>query len=293
MKIGIRLAQKGTFEPNYGAYIQGDELIAIGWQKYLTRAGYDVVLYGRDEQVDVDVLIHFQPNLSLGRSKNIYYFQNAFVEGNLVAFAKLKSSYDGFMFVSEELRAACGVDGAVVLFATDPEMFFPQFTEEYADRPTFVGASHFRGEGKYERFFNPLLPYGLVLYGSGWERFVNQSGRPREIYKGKLPLEEMPRLYSSCSANLNLTAPEHTHYGVINARVYDILACNGVVISDFNTGIEREFPDILMTDGGAELVRLYINNLNLILPETRPEIIKKHTYAARVPSILAYLKEIL
>ena len=65
-----------------------------------------------------------------------------------------------------------------------------------------------------------------------------------QVCHGKLPMPDLPKVYSSVAINLNAHVREHKKWDTINLRVYDALACGGFVLSD-------ELPSLLDTFGDA------------------------------------------
>src|SRR5262245_43011188 len=130
MKIGLAIGGIDTLHPNHRGNVQGDEMVARGWQKYLLRLDdFEVVdLYGPRAVMrnDLDAVIHFHPWTQLHpKAKNIYYLQNAFppemFEGGTVGvFNKVRGNYSAFMFTSEKLMKSCA-PGIVLPFAIDPD----------------------------------------------------------------------------------------------------------------------------------------------------------------------------
>ena len=250
IKIGIRLLGINTFDVKKQGNIQGDELIARGWQKYLQRHD-DVelaLLYGPSGAIaeELDVVIHFNPSLELHpKAKNILYLQNAFPK-------------------EEHPGGTVGV--------------FERVKSPLVNR----------------RYIAPALPLGLVIYGNMWNPPLSK------VWKGKLPMPDLPKLYSDCLINLNAHISEHAEMETINLRIYDILACGGFIISDYVQSIVDEFGDIVVcTDGyedeWAKIVRYLAD------PEERKRrcqegyslVLNNHSYEQRMEIVVDYLKEIL
>lgn len=303
LRIGLRLFGVGTFDVQRQGNVQGDEQVARGWQKYLLReAGVESVdLFPRDGAIKrpLDVLIHFTPFGAIQAGfKNLLYLQNAFPPerypgGTTRIFEQVRSEFDGYMFTSRALMEACA-PGAVVPFATDPDVFFPQPSARYLHPVVFVG-NDIRGPVTNHRYLLPALPFGLVIYGNrAWAAPFASACR------GKIPMDELPRVYSSAHINLNAHIPEHVKWDTVNLRIYDILACGGFVLSDRTPTLENEFAEsVVCTDGDddewAKLVRY------LAEPEVcrtrgligREHVVREHTYAQRVRALLDFLHEVV
>jgi spore maturation protein CgeB len=304
LRIGLHLIGVGTFDVKGPGNVQGDELVARCWQKYLSRNGaVDVVrLYGREDAhpQDVDVVIHFHPDLETHpRARNFLYLQNAFPAemfdgGTVGVFQRARERYDGYLFTSLRLMKACA-PGAVIPFATDPELFHPDAggpdaTDAAVPAVTFVG-NNIRGERCNQRYLEPALPYGLAIYGNNlWQAPL--SG----VCRGKLPMEDLPGLYARSAVNLNAHIPDHITFDTLNQRLYDILACGGFVISDRIDSLEAVFEDaVISTEGHDDLwAKLAVS---LADPEDRRRraahgrrlVLEHHTFAQRSTAVVQFL----
>lgn len=303
LKIGIRLYGVGTLEPSYPFNVQGDEMVARFWKKWLERDERVelVTLYGQHGEIqDEDVLVHFHPWLEASKKcPNVWYCQNAFPDhGGVVKVfsdAKNHGKFKGYIFTSEALKRECGTDGAVVPFATDPQVFQPEKHPDYMHSISFVG-NGIRGAVCHRRYFEPAIGHGLVIYGNMW----HDKGELAHCCRGKLPMNLLNAVYTSSKINLNVHIADHTHHETINQRVYDILACEGFVLSDVHGGVIREFGSVVGQTNGWNLMHGEIDDW--IKDDTRrlqcgvegrKLVLDKHTYAHRVPVILKFLQEIL
>ncbi|QOX80329.1 hypothetical protein FY034_15755 [Trichlorobacter lovleyi] len=65
LTIGIRLREIGSLDINFNGFMNGDELVARSWAKYLLRRDdvQSVELYGKSGEAshDLDFLLHFNP----------------------------------------------------------------------------------------------------------------------------------------------------------------------------------------------------------------------------------------
>ena len=298
LRIGLLLPAIGTLSAAGGSNMQGDEQVARSWQKYLSRSESveSVTLYGasspREQQLDV--LIHFNPFLELHENaKNILYLQNAFPEsrykgGVLGVFQQVRNRFSGFVFTSRKLMKAC-TDGAVVPFATDPEVFFPQPSDVYRVPVAFVG-NDIRGAAVNQQYLSPAIPLGLVIYGNHWAPPLSKACR------GKLPMEDLPKLYSSALINLNAHLADHIRWETINLRIFDIFACGGFIISDHHPGLFEEFGDCLVyTEGHEGLWAKIVKHLadaddrHKRSTTGREIVLSRHTYAHRAIDLVTYL----
>lgn len=302
-RICLNLHSTGTLDMSKPGNLQGDEQVALNWKKYLERRDdvdfVHLVAQSRFPEVQYDVVVHFNPFFEPHpKAKNIMYLQNAFppdqFEGGTVGvFNSNRNKFVGYMFTSEVLKNACA-DGVVVPFATDPEQFYPQFAPQYTHPVSIVG-NDIRGPLVNDRYFSPALPFGLAIYSkTGW------AGALAAAWRGGLPQEDLARLYSSTTINLNAHLTDHIQWQTINLRIFDILACGGFVLSDDMPVLRETFGDTIgYTDGyedeWAKLV-YYLNNNDLryrSANEGREIVLASHTYSHRVSTIMKYFEEAL
>lgn len=301
--IGIRLREIGSLDINFKGFMNGDELVARSWAKYLLQRDDvgRVELYGKTGPVapDLNVIIHFHPETELVQTaKNILYLQNAFRKdshegGSTGVFRQCAHNYSGFLFTSAELMSACVTDGAVIPFATDPQMFYPQPAGKYPFKASFVG-NNIRSEDVTLRYLAEALPFGLVIYGSNWgyQPFC-------QAWRGKLPMEDLAILYSDSCINLNCHLTEHVEMNLINLRIYDILACGGFVLSDRVQSIEATFGDaVAITDGYCDLWAALAEFADNPAERKRRALVGRHivlsnhTYKQRVAELMRYLQQL-
>ena len=264
LRIGIRVFGLGTLNVAKPGNVQGDEMVARSWQKYLLRRDdiAEVVLYGPNDKVQesLHVVIDFNPFLESNHDvKSVLYMQNAFPAethpgGTVGVFESRRDLFDGYLFTSDCLMSACSAEGAVIPFATDEEVFYPQWEESCQHPVSFVG-NDIRGLMVNHRYLIAALPFGLVIYGNMWRPPLSAVSR------GKLPMERLPKVYTSSLINLNCHIGEHVIYDTINLRIYDILACEGFVLSDRVPSLSDVFDDaVICTEGyedtWAKLVRV-------------------------------------
>jgi hypothetical protein len=301
LRIALQLIGVGTFDVDRPGNVQGDELVARCWQKYLARhpGVREVKLYGGGQPPpdNVDLVIHFHPELPGHPSaRNYLYLQNVFPAdrydgGTTGMFHKVKHRFDGYLFTSDRLMKACA-PGAVIPFATDPERFQPTPRRPGHDWPavTFVG-NNIRGERCNRRYLAPALPFGLAIYGN------NQWQAPLAgVCRGKLALEDLPALYTTSAVNLNAHIPDHITFDTLNQRLYDILGCGGFVLSDRIDSLQSVFEDAVVTTEGddslwAQLVCLLADREDRRRRADRGRrlVLANHTYAHRTAAVVQFL----
>jgi spore maturation protein CgeB len=187
-------------------------------------------------------------------------------------------------------------NGAVVPFATDPEFFQPEPSGEYNFPVTFVGNANVRTAYTNQRYFAPALPFGLVVYGNMWQDYPPISSG----WKGRLPMGDLAKLYTDSAINLNAHIIQHQEMDTINLRIYDILACEGFIISDHVDSLAETFGDVVVITDGYEdewaKISYYLSNPELRKKKAeqgRKLVLNNHSYEHRMETVVKYLKEIL
>lgn len=278
---------------NDGANVQGDELVARSWAKYLQRDSRVSTVDINGSKNNYDVSISFSPLInSFMAGFKVLYLQNVFPKpawpGTIEVYNQIKDRYDAFIFPSEGLMDRCG-EGLVCQFAVDPELFYPQTSNNnFAHNLCFVG-NNIRDSVTSDKYLFCVKDKGLVIYG-------NPAGWNSEFCKGKISLLDEAVLYSSAKICLNAHLSEHLDYGSYNFRIFNILACKGFIISDTSKFLEDEFQDCMVfTDGGGDLIsktEFYLQNPNETIKYKEygyNYILSKHTFQHRISDLLHWL----
>ena len=278
---------------NDGANVQGDELVARSWGKYLQRDNRVSSVEINGYKNNYDISISFSPLINSPMTGlKILYLQNVFPKpawpGTVEMYHQIKNRYDAFIFPSEGLMKECG-EGLVCQFAVDPELFYPkEIDSNLAHNLCFVG-NNIRDKATSEKYLFCTKDKGLVIYG-------NPAGWNSEFCRGKISLNDEPTLYSSAKICLNAHLSEHLEYGSYNFRIFNILACKGFIISDKSKLLEDEFKDCMVfTEGNEDLVsktEFYLNNPNETIKYREHGynyVLSKHTFKHRISDLLNWL----
>jgi spore maturation protein CgeB len=155
----------------------------------------------------------------------------------------------------------------------------------------FVG--NYTEEQRLERFQREyLLPaarYRFGLWGTNWER----SGikEIREAAKGRLEPADIARAYSSAKIVLASHCFVHREEEIITTRIYEALASESFVISDYFKALDEFSDHLVFTTGGKDLddkLRYYLSNPEARSKKTkgaRELILRNHTFKNRVEII--------
>jgi spore maturation protein CgeB len=249
----------------------------------------------------------------------VIYLQNGYTSGGDAVLRHLTGiGYDGFVLYSNkllEIHKRSGGQGIYLPFGVDTELFYPRPVDPaYMFDCAYIG-NDIKGKDRTELFIMPAVHYNFGLFGNwclpGIKYRIKQAiglVKPLETYQiclgkvaqGKIPQEDVPKLYSSAKINLNCTIQDCVDMDVITLRTFEILACKGFLITDKVPAAEKLLQGcVVFTDGGKDLddkIKYY-----LVHPEERMEIaergyqyaIKYATIKARVNELYAYLTMIV
>jgi hypothetical protein len=292
MKINILVPSVSSISTeNDGHNVQGDEMVARAWVKYLARDP-------RVERAELnglepaDACISFTPFAKGTSGLQVLYLQNVFPEpewpGTVEMFSRARPHFDAFVFPSPGLQRRC-CDGLVLQFAVDPEVFYPRPPAELAWPVVFVG-NNIRDRDTTERYILACRDQGLAVFG-------NPAAWNDPVCRGKCTVDAEAAAYSAAGVCLNAHLREHLEYGSFNYRIFCALACGGFMASDWSPQLEAEFGTCLVfTDGGEELRRVvghFLKHPHETLPfreAGRRLVLERHTFAHRMTALVDWLE---
>ena len=174
--------------------------------------------------------------------------------------------------------------------ATEPERFRPDRTGP-AHEVLFVGNTR----GVRRTIIEWLVPttMDLAIYGRGWTRQIGPSPHIRDEH---VPNDQVPGWYASAAVVLNDHWPDMREHGFLSNRLYDALAAGAFVVSDAVPGVEDEFDGGVVTVASGGELRATLQAAladpgwrRRIAERGRRAVLERHTFAARVATILADL----
>lgn len=224
----------------------GDFHFGRSLTKYLERSGHEVITHydpGWDEDLEADIVIvlrgkyPFPPEVSHGGALRILWNISHPDDVSIEECA----TYDLVLVASRprerELRERLDRPVHAMLQCTDLEEFFP--TADTEPRRDFVFIGNTREVERPGVLW--ALDYGLPLqiWGRGWSKY----GVPTErIVADYFPNEQLGGLYSRSRATINDHWGDMKRYGYVNNRIFDALACELPVISDWHEELESLVP---------------------------------------------------
>lgn len=184
---------------------------------------------------------------------------------------------------------ASELDTPVIPFLqfTDPARFRPTPGPARASELLFVG--NWRGKFRPSVWAALQCGHSVDLYGQGWRLLAPDHARADHV-----PNHELPGLYSSAEIVLCDHWPEMRELGFIANRVFDVLACEGFLLSDHFDALEEELGGCLATYRTTEELDHEIK-LNLtdagrrhaIARRGRAAVLREHTVDHRADQLVA------
>ena len=151
-------------------------------------------------------------------------------------------------------------------------------------------------QGYRVRLAHALMPLGLVIYGdAGWKRLLGKKGavRPPVDY-----FRELPDVYRGTDVNINCTSFQMKT--AVNQRVFDVPACGGFLLSDYQEDMERFFEVgkeaicYRTVEEAASLAAYYLgkdSERKKIAESARKRVLAEHTYEKRMAELVATMRE--
>jgi len=146
------------------------------------------------------------------------------------------------------------------------------------------------------RLARSLMPLGLVIYGdAGWRRLIDRAEilRPQVDY-----FRELPDVYRGTDVNINCTIFQMKT--AVNQRVFDVPACGGFLLSDYQEDMARFFEVgkeavcFRSVEEAASLAAHYLGNeaeRKRIAEAARRRVLAEHTYEKRMGALVATMRE--
>ena len=201
----------------------------------------------------------------------------------------------------QRYKAALGHDNVYFLpFACQPVVTNPVETYRRKDAFCFAGAYYVRYPDRtkdLEAFVEELPKFKpLEIYDRNYGKDDPNYQFPENYQPyivGTLPFNEIGKAYKGYRYAINLNSIKQSQT-MFARRVYELLGCNTITVSNFSRGVRLLFGELVLTsDSGGEIVRR-LQDL-----ESNPEkadkfrlaglrkILSEHTYQARLDYILS------
>ncbi len=257
LRIGLQIPKAGTFT----GQVWGDEILAEGLADALSRLDIveQAVVYSPVTiHSNLDLVIAFYPypeTLFVPEAANFWWLQAGLLHTESMekidaAVALYEDFFAAGTGTAKWLRQY-GREATLMLMGADLAIYRPHTPlPKYQHNVVFIGNNYGRDE-ILERYLLPLVPFGLRIYGSGWEKVPELA----EAFLGSVHPREVPKIYSSAKVVLSVHKEWHAKMDIPTTRLWEATACGAALISDPIPLGRRVFGDaVLWSEGGADLV---------------------------------------
>lgn len=286
--------------PNWNeAKMWGDYHLALGLQKEFEIQGYSCLLqilpeWDNQEGNNCDIVLVLRGLSEYKIKKHQLNLMWNISHPDKVSNEEY-NSYDIIFVASDiwadKLKNILDIKVEVMHQCTDPNIFKPNKDKNFQHEILFLGNSRkvFRKALKY------LLPtkYNLSVYGTLWEDIIEEK-----YIQGKhVENKEVYKYYANADIVLNDHWDSMRENGFISNRIFDVLACNGFILTDDVGGLQELFGNSIITysskDELENKIKYYLENIKereLLSKKGRDLVLEKHTYKNRVEYILDIIK---
>ncbi len=164
---------------------------------------------------------------------------------------------------------------------------------KYAHNILFVGEyTSQKSERDWKMTLGEAAPFGLAIYGKGWET------TPWAAYhKGFLPFDDLNTAYCSAKIVINVTRDKQKRLGMVNNRVFEVIAAGGFLVSDHFTAMEELFGESVMyikKEGDTtRIIESVLADETLrqkLIKKAKSIVMDKHLYNHRAHTLLKHYK---
>lgn len=212
-------------------------------------------------------------------------------------------TWDDALRLDADVYAANTPEGVAILGRHKPAALLHMAASARVHRPrgvdpryraqvTYLGSYNpgTKGAACFDRYVAPAAEFDLALWGEMWER---APALLRKRWRGALPIADIARLYSSVDVAIGFNAESQARAGMINNRVFEVLGCGALLLSDRVPAIEELFGDCaVFTDGHADTREKLAHYLARpearapLIARARAKILGGHTYDHRAREIV-------
>ncbi len=162
---------------------------------------------------------------------------------------------------------------------------------KYAHNILFVGEdTPQKSEQDWKMTLGEAAPFGLAIYGKGWE-----TTRWAAYHKGFLPFDDLNTAYCSAKIVINVTRDKQKRLGMVNNRVFEVIAAGGFLVTDFFPAIEELFGNAVMyikKEGDAtQIIESVLADESLrqkLIKQSKSIVMEKHLYNHRAHTLLKH-----
>lgn len=278
----------------------GDYHLALGLKKEFERKKCKVLLQIFPEwdegDDDYDAVIVLRGLHSYKPKKHHFNIMWNISHPDLVTLEEY-NDYDHVFVASDKwaeiLKTKVSVPLESMLQCTDPELFYPEYSREFAQELLFVC----NNQGEMRKMVKDLISTdkGFGLFGTKWVEFIPS----KYIISNHIPNISLHKAYSSSKILVNNHRKDMRDKGFISNRIFDGFASGAFIISDEIIGAKEIFGDSLITYSNkediSEKIDYYLEHeeeRREIALKGRQTVLSEHTFTKRVDHILRIINHL-
>lgn len=259
LNVGFRLLAKNTMDH----WVWGEEVMITDFCEAYNYATGQTIWVGDRKDIcpdEIQIVISMAPytdDVPLTQNRiNVLWLQfpGSIMQDRVFRLADYAREYQYVLFGSRSLLRNAGspANGYVQYVIADPDKFRPLELLRCREI-VFVGNynTNLRSESRAMEFLAPLVPLGLEIYGSGWEKSPKTL---QSSWRGYISPTELPRLYAETKVVLSLHSEKHVQNEMPNTRIMEATSCGACVVSDAFGECTKLFKDsVCWTKGGKDM----------------------------------------
>ena len=182
-------------------------------------------------------------------------------------------------------------------FAANPKIHNPITKFDRKSGASFAGAYYRKYSNRNDNFASIVKALDSMIDLDIYDRFFDNNDErysfPKEYkkyIKGNLPYEEIDRAYKGYEYGINLNTIKQSQ-SMYARRVYELIASNTAVISNFSRGLRINFGDLVISSDHESRIRTSISKFRSALRKNKynalRKILSENTYRHRGQYILS------
>ena len=189
---------------------------------------------------------------------------------------------------ADSLRLQVDTSVSTLLQCTDPNVFYPSANSEIPSQERLYVANS-KGKTRKAAQFAIKKNLALNIYGEDWEGKIPDSW----ILSNHIPNSLLRFYYSSAKFVINDHWDDMLDHGFVSNRVFDVLACNGNLLTDQSIDLGPELnAHVSLYQNADDFERAILSSP----PSTKPTsklISKSHSFDSRAKNILDKINELI
>ena len=281
----------------------GDYHFGRSLSKYLVRLGHEVQTqydpgWGEDAPCDIVLVLRgkypFPPTAAHQGALRVMWNISHPSDVGIEEYETYDLVFVASRTWAERLQTEIETPVRPLLQCTDLEEFTPPLVEDVTGRKDIVFIGNTRDVQRPGVLW--AIEYGLPvkIWGRGWDHWSAGDHVVADYY----PNEDLGSRYSRSRATLNDHWDDMKEYGFINNRIFDALACDLPVISDWHDELHSIFPQGILYYRDKGEFELCVERLLLeypqVLDETREAsrmVRGEYSFIVRAEEMAAVVKE--